>query len=122
MTLEYDIKEAIKITKRFAPNFPLHVCTIAPKVMSHFGYKIVAGTVKLDNYCNIGKLKELPAYWNIDPRTNMHIDITARQYKEHTTIELDDVETWFEKHRIYRPQSIGISQERVPGILIKHIY
>ncbi|MBI2044787.1 hypothetical protein HYT23_01900 [Candidatus Pacearchaeota archaeon] len=86
MTLEQDAKEVrekLKFKLKEA-GFPNKYCKFAVLEINKRGYEIIAGTVKVDNYCGMLDYYEWPHYWNFDRVTGMEFDITASQFNIHT--------------------------------------
>ena len=85
MTLEEDAKEVYNKLKVELEEigFPNNCCKVAVIEMSKKGYGIIAGIVKLDNYCLMKTSHEQSHYWNFDPVTGNEFDITASQFNIH---------------------------------------
>ncbi len=85
MTLEQDAKEIHEKLKVELEEigFPNNCCKIAAVEMGKRGYGIIAGTVKVENFCGLGKSREWTHYWNYDSVTDREFDITASQFNIH---------------------------------------
>ena len=114
MPLEEDIKQVSKDLLGDFPLFPYRCCTFAVKDMHKKGYEIIAGFVKVDNYCGMDTIKELRHYWNKVPQTNISFDITSSQFNIHLRETFPNVLVWQnDEITKYIPTKEGISPYEV---------
>ncbi len=86
MSLEVDMEETWNALKEQYRLFPYRCCKPAVREMYLKGYEIVAGVVRVDNYCNMEEPYELQHYWNSDPTIGQNFDITASQFNIHLSV------------------------------------
>lgn len=97
MTLEQDAKEVRERLKVELEEvgFPYNCCKIAAVEMNKKGYGIIAGMVKVENFCGLGISREWTHYWNFDSVTGNEFDITASQFNIHIHSErMSEIAIW----------------------------
>jgi hypothetical protein len=90
------------------PEFPYQGCSRAALELHRQGLEIILGWVKLNNYCGMGQDKNIPHYWNYDPKTGRHVCITASQFNIHLNEKLPEILIWKENE----DNSIYVVQQR----------
>jgi hypothetical protein len=114
MPLEQDIEQVSKDLLTHCSLFPYRCCTFAVKEMYKKGYEIIAGFVRVDNYCGMGAIKELWHYWNKIPQTKISFDITSSQFNIHLRETFPKAMIWQnDEITKYIPLKEGISPDEV---------
>lgn len=117
MTLEEGALEVYEELSRKFYFFPNNCCKITAILMYSKGYPIVFGNIEVDNYYGQGKVFiKKDVYWNYDPITKTHFDITASQLNQHLSEEkkLPKIAIWKDgEETIYKEIKRGLTPYQV---------